>query len=121
LVEVERQEKRYLYALIIVAVLINVVTISPIIPWQGWLFWSKPEPTSTFNITICDYKFTLPAGGIIVKVGQPVKFVVKGYGTESIGEEQQRQPDASKGGCDLIDAHNPLEQSSSRACLAASR
>jgi cytochrome c oxidase subunit 2 len=76
LVEMDRQEKRYLYALIIVAVVINVVTISPIMPWQGWLFWSKPEPTSTFNIAICDYKFALPAGGISVKVGQPVKFVV---------------------------------------------
>ena len=76
MVEIERQEKRILYALIIVAVVVNVVTISPIIPWQGWLFWSKPVPTSTFAITICDYKFTLPPGGISVKVGEPVKFVV---------------------------------------------
>ena len=76
MVEMERQEKRYLYALIIVAVVINAVTISPIIPWQGWLFWSKPEPTRTFNIAICNYKFSLPPGGISIKVGQPVKFAV---------------------------------------------
>jgi len=72
----ERQEKRYLYVLIVVALLINIVTTSPLIPWQGWLFWSKAAPTSEFKISICEYQFTLPAGGIRAKVGEPVKFVV---------------------------------------------
>jgi len=28
-----------------------------------------------FSITICDYKFTLPADGISARVGEPVEFV----------------------------------------------
>lgn len=76
MVRMERQEKRYLYVLIVVALLINAVTISPLIPWQGWLFWSKPTPTSEFRINICNYQFALPANGISTRVGEPVKFVV---------------------------------------------
>jgi cytochrome c oxidase subunit 2 len=72
----ERTEKRYLYLLIIIAVLINAVTISPLIPSQRWLFWSQPTPTKTFYVSISDYKFNLPADGITIKVGEPVKFVV---------------------------------------------
>lgn len=75
MVRMEKQEKRYLYVLIVVALLINIVTTSPLIPWQGWLFWSKPTPTSEFKVSICQYQFTLPAGGIRAKVGEPVKFV----------------------------------------------
>jgi len=73
----EKDEKRYLYVLIVVALFVNAVTISPLVPWQGWLLWSKPAPSNTFNISICDYKFTLPSGGIKARVGEPVKFVVK--------------------------------------------
>ncbi len=76
MIHMDKQEKHYLYALIGVALIINLVTISPLIPWQGWLLWSKPEPTHTFNISVCDYKFTLPPEGIHVKVGEPVQFVV---------------------------------------------
>jgi len=76
MVKMDKQEKHYLYALIAVALIINLVTISPLIPWQGWLFWSTPEPTTTFYINICDYRFTLPAGGIQARVGEPVKFSV---------------------------------------------
>jgi len=76
MVKMDKQEKHYLYVLIAVALIINLVTISPLFPWQGWLFWSRPEPTTTFNISICDYKFILPAGGILVKVGEPVRFSV---------------------------------------------
>ncbi len=76
MVHMDKQEKHYLYALIGVALVINLVTISPLMPWQGWLLWSKPEPTYTFSINVCDYKFTLPPGGIHVKVGEPVQFVV---------------------------------------------
>jgi len=72
----DKEEKRYLYGLIIAALVINLITVSPLTPWQDWLFWSKPAPTSVFNISICDYEFSLPSGGIRIKVGEPVKFVV---------------------------------------------
>lgn len=79
MVKIERQEKRYLYLLIIIAIVINAVTVSPLVPSQRWLFWSQPTPAKVFYITIDDYKFTLPSGGITIKVGEPVKFVVTSH------------------------------------------
>ena len=76
MVKMEKTEKRYLYLLIVIAVLINAITISPLIPSQRWLFWSQPIPTKTFHISISDYQFNLPAGGITIKVGEPVQFAV---------------------------------------------
>lgn len=76
MVKMERQEKRYLYLLIVIAIVINAITVSPLVPSQRWLLWSQPAPTKVFHITINDYKFTLPSNGITVKVGEPVKFVV---------------------------------------------
>jgi len=52
------------------------VTLSPLIPWQNWLYWSTPTPTKEFHISISEYKFTLPSDGITIKAGEPVKFVV---------------------------------------------
>jgi hypothetical protein len=75
MVKMEKEEKRYLYLLVVVALLINAVTVSPLIPWQRWLLWSTPTPTSVFNISMCNYQITLPSGGIKAKVGEPVKFV----------------------------------------------
>jgi len=75
MVKMDREERRYLYGLIIAALVVNLITISPLAPWQDWLYWSKPAPTSIFNIGICDYQFTLPSGGIRIKAGEPVKFV----------------------------------------------
>ncbi len=76
MVKIDKEEKRYLYILIVVALVINAITISPLIPWQDWTFWSKPTPVHEFHIHVCNYQFTLPSGGISAKVGEPVKFVV---------------------------------------------
>jgi len=76
MVKMDKEEKRYLYGLIVVALVINLITVSPLVPWQNWLYWSKPTPTSRFNISICNYQFVLPSDGIRVKAGEPVKFVV---------------------------------------------
>ena len=76
MVEIERTEKRYFFALVIIALSVNLVTLSPLVPWQSWLYWSTPTPTRTFQISISNYKFTLPPNGIVVKVGEPVKFIV---------------------------------------------
>lgn len=76
MVEIERTEKRYFFALVIIALTVNLVTLSPLVPWQSWLYWSTPTPTRTFQISISNYKFTLPSNGIVVNVGEPVKFIV---------------------------------------------
>ena len=75
MVHMEREEKRYLLLLVVIAVIINGVTVAPLVPWQNWLFWSKPTAAVMFKISICNYQFTLPSDGIKAKVGEPVKFV----------------------------------------------
>jgi cytochrome c oxidase subunit 2 len=77
MVEMEKEEKRYLYILIVVALVINLVTISPLVPWQQWTLWSHPTPAKTFHITVSEYEFVLPQGGMTIKAGEPVKFVVR--------------------------------------------
>ncbi len=69
------RERRWLYVLIIVFVVFNAITLSPLIPWQRWLLWSPPTPSKTFTIELEDYQIRLPAGGISVKAGEYVEFV----------------------------------------------
>jgi len=68
------RERRWLFVLIAVFLVVNVVTLSPLVPWQRWLLWSKPAPEKQFSIDIADYQFKLPAGGMEAKVGQYVEF-----------------------------------------------
>jgi cytochrome c oxidase subunit 2 len=69
------RERRWLFVLIGVFLVFNVVTLSPLVPWQKWLLWSKPAPAQTFAIDVEDYRFTLPPEGIEVKAGEYVEFV----------------------------------------------
>lgn len=71
----ERAEKRWLLVLAAVAVAFNVITLSPLVPWQQWMVWSPPQPVAEFRIAVNNYTFTLPPGGIRVPVGQPVRFI----------------------------------------------
>lgn len=71
----ERVEKRWLLILIAVAVAFNAITLSPLVPWQRWMVWSSPEPVAEFHISVTNYTFTFPAGGIQAPQGQPVRFV----------------------------------------------
>jgi len=45
----EKQEKRWLFFLIGVFVVVNIITLSPLVPWQKWILWSDPEPTQTVS------------------------------------------------------------------------
>ncbi len=69
------REKRWLYVLIGVFLVFNVVALSPLIPWQEWLLWSSPEPDQTVSIEFGDYEIRLPAEGIEVKTGDYIEFV----------------------------------------------
>lgn len=69
------REKRWLYVLIAIFLVFNIITLSPLIPWQGWLLWSNPSPATTVNISVADYQMRFPSGGITVKAGEYVKFV----------------------------------------------
>ena len=69
------RERRWLYFLIAVFLLFNVVTLSPLIPWQEWLFWTNPTPEQIVSIEFGDYEIRLPPEGIEVNVGEYVEFV----------------------------------------------
>jgi cytochrome c oxidase subunit 2 len=70
----EARERHWFYLLVGVFLVFNAVTLSPLVPWQKWLLWSKPIPTSTFAIEVENYQFKLPSGGIEVKAGEYVEF-----------------------------------------------
>ncbi len=75
----QRAEKRWLLILATVAVAFNVITLSPLVPWQRWMVWSSPEPVQEFHISVSNYTFTFPPGGIHAPVGQPVRFVATSH------------------------------------------
>ncbi len=68
------RERRWLYLLIGVFLVFNVITLSPLVPWQEWLFWSDPPPDKRVSIEIENYQFKLPPQGIEVKAGEYVEF-----------------------------------------------
>jgi len=70
----DKRERRWLYVLIGVFLVFNIVTLSPLIPWQEWLLWSNPTPSQSFTIEVEDYQFKLPPEGIEVKTGEYVEF-----------------------------------------------
>jgi len=70
----DKRERRWLYVLIGVFLVFNIVTLSPLIPWQEWLLWSNPTPSQSFAIEVEDYQFKLPPEGIEVKTGEYVEF-----------------------------------------------
>jgi cytochrome c oxidase subunit 2 len=69
------RERRWLYVLIGVFLVFNAVTLSPIVPWQKWLFWSEPTPDQRVAVEFEDYEIRIPAEGIEVQVGEYVEFV----------------------------------------------
>ncbi|HID63777.1 MAG TPA: hypothetical protein EYP49_13720 [Anaerolineae bacterium] len=70
------RERRWLYVLIAVFLVFNVVTLSPLVPWQKWLLWSHPTPEKRISIEIEDYEIKLPGQGIEVKAGEFIEFTV---------------------------------------------
>jgi cytochrome c oxidase subunit 2 len=71
----DHRERNWLFVLIGVFLVFNVVTLSPLVPWQKWLLWSKPEPNQTVRVEFGDYEIRLPAEGIEAQVGEYVEFV----------------------------------------------
>lgn len=71
----DKSERIWLGVLVLVFVVFNAVTLSPLVPWQQWLLWSHPTPSQTVPVEIADYQFNLPPDGIQVKAGEFVEFV----------------------------------------------
>jgi cytochrome c oxidase subunit 2 len=71
----DHRERNWLFFLIGVFLVFNIVTLSPVVPWQKWLFWSKPTPDQTISVEFGEYEIRLPAEGVEVEVGDYVEFV----------------------------------------------
>ena len=71
----DREERIWFGVLIVVALVFNVVTLSPLVPWQKWLLWSRPTPDRQISVEIENYEIGLPPQGIEVKAGEFVEFV----------------------------------------------
>lgn len=71
----DREERLWFGVLILVALVFNAVTLSPLVPWQKWLLWSHPSPDRQIPIEVENYTFHLPPQGIEVRGGEFVEFV----------------------------------------------
>lgn len=72
----DRAEKVWLGFLLLAALAFNAFTLSPVIPWQRWLLWSRPDPEQQVRVEMAGYRVGLPPGGIEVAAGRYVEFVV---------------------------------------------
>jgi len=71
-----RSERNWLYFLLAVVLLGNLVTLSPLIPSANYGLWAQSTPVMTITIQVEDYQFIMPTQPIIVPVGKVVEFVV---------------------------------------------
>jgi cytochrome c oxidase subunit 2 len=71
----DKEERIWFGVLILVALVFNVVTLSPLVPWQKWLLWSHPAPDRHISVEIENYEIGLPPEGIEVRAGEFVEFV----------------------------------------------
>jgi hypothetical protein len=46
----DHRERNWLFVLIGMFLVFNILTLSPLVPWQKWLLWSKPTPDQTVRI-----------------------------------------------------------------------
>jgi cytochrome c oxidase subunit 2 len=69
------RERNWLFLLVGVFLLFNILTLSPLIPWQEWLLWSSPEPAQRFSLEYADYQIKMPPEGIETQIGEYVEFV----------------------------------------------
>lgn len=71
----DKEERFWLGVLVAIFILVNVITLSPLVPWQEWMLWSRPTPDQTVSVEFGDYEIGLPPEGVEVQVGEFVEFV----------------------------------------------
>lgn len=59
--------------MIAVFVVVNVVTLSSLIPWQTWQIWQKPDPSQVVNVAYDNYVITMD-NPVEIKKGEYVQF-----------------------------------------------
>lgn len=70
----EKTERLWLGFLVFIALAFNVITLSPVVPWQSWMLWSLPTPDQRVAVTMENYQIKLPPQGIQVAANQFVEF-----------------------------------------------
>ena len=71
-----RSERNWLYFLLAVVLLGNLVTLSPLIPSANYGLWAQSTPVMTITIQVDNYHFIMPQQPITVPLGKVVEFVV---------------------------------------------
>ena len=71
----ERSEKNWLYFLLAVVLIGNLVMLSPLIPSASFGLWTQ-APAETITIQVENYHFIMPQVPIVLPVGKVVQFIV---------------------------------------------
>ena len=72
----EKKERSWLYFLLAVVLIGNLVTLAPLIPSTNYAFWPQSAPAMTVTIQVDNYHFILPGQPVKLPLGKVVKFVV---------------------------------------------
>jgi heme/copper-type cytochrome/quinol oxidase subunit 2 len=73
----EKSEKSWLYFLLAVVLIGNLITLSPLIPSTNYAMWSQSTPVETITIQVENYSFIMPQNPIIIPLGKVVQFIVQ--------------------------------------------
>jgi cytochrome c oxidase subunit II len=71
----EKKERNWLFFLIAIFLIVNIITLSTMVPWQEWLLWNDVEPDTTVHIQYEDYEIILPQTPVTLTVGEYVEFI----------------------------------------------
>jgi cytochrome c oxidase subunit 2 len=55
----DKRERNWLFVLIAVFIIVNVLTFSSLVPWQAWMLWDKHTPDRTVTIHYEDYQIQM--------------------------------------------------------------
>lgn len=71
----DREERIWLGVLVVVFLLVNAITLSPVVPWQKWMLWERPTPQQQVRVEFADSEIRLPSQRIQVKAGEFIEFI----------------------------------------------
>lgn len=71
----EKKERNWLYFLLAVVLIGNLVTLTPLIPSTSYGMWTQ-SPATTITIQVENYHFLMPDQPIRIPLGKVIKFIV---------------------------------------------
>ena len=72
----EKKERSWLYFLLAVVLIGNLVTLAPLIPSATYGMWVQSAPVETVTIEVANYRFIMPGQPIVVPLGKVVRFTL---------------------------------------------